>query len=99
MDVWLYDSARREVEEIGDYSAADSRVRADGFLHELLERSAGLASYPQRYPVVTEYRGELVRRAPYRSYLIFYSVRDDEIRVHHIVHSARDYVRLLFPDD
>jgi len=99
MDVRLSISARQELEAIGDYIAADSRMRADAFVRELVERCAGLSNYPDRYPVITDYRGERVRRAPYGSYLIFYSVREDEIRVHHIVHSARDYVRLLFPDD
>lgn len=99
MQVRLAISARQELEAIGDYIAADSRARADGFVRELLERCAGLSKYPERYPIVTEYRGEGVRRAPYRSYLIFYSIRDDGIRIHYIVHSARDYVRLLFPED
>ncbi len=92
-------AALLELEAIGDYIATDSRMRADGFVRELLDRCAGLAQHSERYPILMEYRGEGMRRAPYRSYLIFYSIRDDEIRIHHIVHSARDYVRLLFPDD
>ena len=99
MHVRLAVSARHELEAIGDYIAENNYARADSFVRELLERCTGLAQYPDRYPVVTEYRGEQVRRTPHGNYLIFYSVRGDEIRIHHIVHSARDYVRLLFPDD
>ena len=92
-------AARAELEAIGDYIAQDSKVRASGYVRELLDRCAGLSQHSERYPIAIEYRGEGVRRAPYRSYLIFYSIRDNEIRIHHVVHSARDYVRLLFPDD
>jgi toxin ParE1/3/4 len=92
-------AARAELEAIGDYIAADSQPRAASFVAELLDRCGALSNHPERSPVATEFRGQAVRRATYRNYLIFYSIAADHIRVHHIVHSARDYMRLLFPED
>lgn len=92
-------AAREELEAIGNFIAEDNPLRADSFVTELLERCASLALHASRYPVATQWRGRELRRCPFGRYLIFYSVVDDVLEINHIVHSARDYMRLLFPDD
>jgi plasmid stabilization system protein ParE len=87
-----------ELRAIADRIAEDNKVRAASFTAELLERCFTLGDHSERYPVVMELSGQAVRRASYRNYLIFYVIRPDEVRILHIVHSARDYVRTLFPD-
>jgi hypothetical protein len=37
-------------------------------------------------------------RCPHGRYLIFYSIVDGALEINHIVHGARDYIRLLFPE-
>ena len=51
--------------------------------------------------VITEaaYRDIGLRRRIYGSYLIFYRIRDDTVEVLHVLHGARDYDKILFPDD
>jgi plasmid stabilization system protein ParE len=98
MGVRLSGIAESDLEEIGNFIAEDNPLRADGFVLELLDRCYGLANYSSRYPVVGSLRGYEVRRCPYRSYLIFYVVLPDGLEIARILHSARDYMRLVFPE-
>lgn len=99
MHVRLTDPAEADLEAIGDFIAEDNPLRAESYVAELVERCFGLSENSQRYPVVTVWRGREIRRCPFGSYLIFYSIVGAELEINHIVHSARDYVRLLFPGD
>ncbi len=99
MQVRITRSARDDLEAIGGFIAEDNPLRADSFVTELLERCGSLAIRPERYPVATHWRGRELRRCPFGKYLILYSIRDEELEINHIVHSARDYMRLLFPED
>jgi plasmid stabilization system protein ParE len=40
-----------------------------------------------------------MRRRVYGAYLIIYEVERSEVRVARIIHGARDYEPLLFPDE
>src|SRR5579862_6711158 len=96
--VRLSDKAEAELEEIGDFIAEDNPSRADSFVAELLERCFALAAHAERYPIVAVVTGVEMRRCVFSKYLIFYSVRGNAVEIAHIFHSARDYMRLLFPD-
>jgi plasmid stabilization system protein ParE len=39
-----------------------------------------------------------VRRVPYGDYLIFYRATADVVEILHVLHGARDYEPILFPD-
>jgi hypothetical protein len=39
-----------------------------------------------------------IRRRPFGNYLIFYRIGPDAIEVVHVLHGARDYEPLLFPE-
>lgn len=55
---------------------------------------------PQRgYPLVPRYERFGVRRRPFGRFLIFYRIGEDRIEVIHILHGARDYESLLFPQE
>jgi toxin ParE1/3/4 len=99
MRVLISNQAEAELEEISNFIAEDNPARADSFTLELLDRCLGLASHSMRYPVAVTVDGLDLRRCPYGNYLIFYSVDDEKIEIAHIIHGARDYLRLLFPDD
>jgi toxin ParE1/3/4 len=49
-------------------------------------------------PLVPRYEHLGIRRRPFGNYLIFYRIGADAIEVVHILHGARDYEPLLFPE-
>ena len=44
-------------------------------------------------------RADAIRRRVYGNYLIFYRTMSDAVEVLHVLHGARDYENLIFPDD
>jgi plasmid stabilization system protein ParE len=98
MQVIITEPAEADLEEIGDYIARDSTLRAESFIEELVEHCLRLGDHPERYAVFTIWRGRELRRCPHGNYLILYSLVRDVLEINHVVHSARDYVRILFPD-
>jgi toxin ParE1/3/4 len=50
------------------------------------------------YPLVPRHGHLGIRRRPFGNYLIFYRVGANAIEVVHVLHGARDYERLLFPE-
>jgi plasmid stabilization system protein ParE len=98
MQLRITATARDELEQIGRFIANDSPSRAQSFGRELLDRCMGLTKNPLRYPAFTVRQGREIRRCPHGRYLIFYSIVDDAVEIDHIVHGARDYIRLLFPE-
>jgi plasmid stabilization system protein ParE len=91
--------AHHDIEAIVEHIAKDSPSRAVSLAIELLDRCESLALHPERYAVAVSIGHRSIRRVPYGNYVILYSVSDDMIEVHHIVHAARDYMRSLFPGD
>ena len=94
MKVVLTPEAWAGLEEIGDFIA-----RALAFVDDLREAALTLADEPLAYPHVPRFERHGVRRRVHRGYLIFYRVRGDRIEILSILHGARDYEALLFPDE
>jgi plasmid stabilization system protein ParE len=99
MRVAITDAAQVDLEDIGNFIAESNPLRAASFVTELLDRCAGLSTYPSRYPIFVTRQDLEIRRCPYRDYLIFYAIVGEVVEVQHIVHSARDYMRVIFPED
>jgi toxin ParE1/3/4 len=81
-----------------NFISEQSVESALNFVRELREnvslwrmRRAAIRWYPRH-----EHLG--IRRRPFGNYLIFYRVAADAIEVVHILHGARDYEPLLFPE-
>jgi len=68
-------------------------------VRELRERCDSLLDAPRGYPLVPRYEHLGIRRRAFGRFLIFYRVDEDAIEVIHILHSARDYESLLFPEE
>jgi toxin ParE1/3/4 len=96
--VVLTRSAETDLEAIGDWIAKDSPRRALTFIRELRTRCIALGEHPQAFPLVPRYEGYGIRRRVYGNYLIFYRIVDTQVTVLHVLHGARDYEPLLFPD-
>ena len=67
-------------------------------MQELREKCFALAHAPRGYPLVPRYEHHGIRRRPFGNYLIFYRVGTKTLEVVHILHGARDYEPLLFPE-
>jgi toxin ParE1/3/4 len=91
-------AAEADLEAIGDWIAQDNPNRALTFIAELREACLTLAELPEGYALVPRYEGAGIRRRVYGNYLIFYRVLDRELQVLHVLHGARDYEAVLFPN-
>lgn len=91
--------AETDLENIASYVAEQSPRSALTLIRGLREKCESLADAPRAYPLVPRYEHAGIRRRPFGSYLIFYRVSDDAIEVIHVLHGARDYESLLFPED
>ncbi len=96
MIVHLTAEAEQDLERIGDYIAEDNPERAIGFTHELRDACLGLATFPERFPVVARYEAHGIRHRGHGNYLIFYRVEADRVVVIHVLHGAMDYAAILF---
>jgi toxin ParE1/3/4 len=57
-----------------------------------------LADAPRGYPLVPSYEQLGIRRCPFGNYLISYRVGTDAIEIVHLLHGARNYEPLVFPE-
>ncbi|WP_426443504.1 type II toxin-antitoxin system RelE/ParE family toxin [Bradyrhizobium genosp. P] len=80
------------------YVAEQSLGNALNLVRRLRERCESLADAPRGYPLVPRYEHLGVRRRPFGNFLIFFHVGVDTVEVIHILHGARDYEALLFPE-
>lgn len=98
MKVEITDAAKADLVEIGEFIRPHSPKRAITFVDELLDRCVTLADMPEAFPLVPRYEHHGIRRCVHRDYLIFYRINKNLVEVIHILHGARNYEALLFPD-
>ena len=97
MIVALSAEAERNLEEIGDYIAADDPARALRFIEQLRGKCLGLAEFPDRFPLVPRYEGLGIRHRVHGNCLIFYRVETERVVILHILSGAMDYAVILPP--
>lgn len=90
--------AESDLEQIATYIAARNDEAALHFIQEVREKCESLSDAPRGYKLVPRYEHLGIRRRPFGNYLIFDRVGPDIIEVVHILHGARDYEPLLFPE-
>lgn len=99
MKVVVTHAAKADLADIGEFIRPHNPARAISFVDELLDRCAALADMPCAVPPVPRYERHGIRRCVHGNYLIFYRVIEDLIEVIHILHGARNYEVLLFPEE
>lgn len=99
MIVVITSEAEADLEQIAAYIAEQSQRSALKLVRELRQRCESLANAPRAYPLVPRYEHAGIRGRPFGQYLIFYRVGEDAIEVVHILHGARDYEAVLFPEE
>jgi toxin ParE1/3/4 len=97
--VTLTREAEADLEQIATYVAEQSPGSALKLVRELRQRCESLLDAPRGYPLVPRYEHLGIRRRPFGRFLIFYRVGKDTIEIIHILHGARDYESLLFPEE
>ncbi len=88
-------AARRDLYEVGDYIARDSRRQALRFIAALEGFCATLLAQPERYPLLMHRADREIRRAPYADYLVFYRVSESTVEVLRVIHAARDVGKIV----
>ena len=98
MQLFLTPLAERDLTEICSHIAQYNRQRSITFGLELEAACYGLATMPSAYAFVPGHQKTGIRRRPHGDYLIFYRVKDSVVEVVRVLHGARDYERVLFPE-
>ncbi|MGX1101518.1 type II toxin-antitoxin system RelE/ParE family toxin [Amorphus sp. MBR-141] len=98
MKVVITQAAWDNMLHIGAWIKSDNPARADTFVAELHAQCEALGHAPKGYPLVPGWEHLGIRRRPFGDYLIFYRIAHERIEVLHVVHGARAYERILFPD-
>lgn len=90
MEVILSARARQDIQDIGDFIAADSPRRAITFVLELQRSCLELAGYPLRFSTIDWFGAGEHRRRVYGNYLIIYRVDADVLRVVRVISASVD---------
>lgn len=99
MQVRLSDLADRDLEEITDYIAQDNPDRAVTFAMEMQDACLGLAHHALRFPLLAGTKDLGLGQRVFGRYRILYQVDANTVVIVRILHAARDYDRILFPED
>lgn len=99
MRVVLTDAAYADLLQIGATIKQDNPTRAATFVAELYDRCQLLGAMPRAFPLLPDWHASGIRRRPHGDYLIFYRIGDDVVEVLHVLHGARDYEAILFPEE
>lgn len=88
--------ADSDLVEVASFIARDNVPRAISFIDELEASCARLLDHPHSGVARFELRAGL-RSKPHGSYVIFYSVLEEVIRIERILHGGRDIGVILSP--
>lgn len=88
--------AEVDLEEIGDFIAQDSPLRALSFVQELRQHALKIGAAPKAFRERPELAAGL-RCAVYGNYLLFYTHDQDTVTIQRIMHGARDIMPEDFP--
>jgi toxin ParE1/3/4 len=89
MKVVFTPRSRRELGEIAEYIERDNPLAAERTVIDIRARCLKLADHPNRGAEIAIRNGVVIRRLVEGHYLIVYSVKANEVRIHRITHGAR----------
>lgn len=98
MKVVVTNAALDDLLQIGRVITIDNPRRAETFVSEIYDRCQRLGAMPRAFPLLPNWEEQGIRRRPFGDYLIFYRVNRDQVDILHILHGARDFEAILFPD-
>ncbi|MBU1209138.1 MAG: type II toxin-antitoxin system RelE/ParE family toxin [Proteobacteria bacterium] len=89
-EVTWTESAWRDLEEVADYIAKDSRHYAAAFVREARDAARSLAYLAERGRTVPEFNDPGIRELFVRSYRLIYQVAEQVVYIIGFIHGARD---------
>ena len=98
MKVAVTNAALADLLQIGRAIATDNPQRAETFVSEIYDRCRRLGAMPRAFPLLPNWEERGIRRRPFGDYLIFYRINKDQVDILHVLHGARDFEAILFPD-
>ena len=98
MKLAFTDEAFADLRQIGDWIASDNPRRAESFVEELIEACDASVELLRAWRLVERYERHGVRRRTLGDYLIFFRADDTQVTILRVLHGARDYEAILFPD-
>jgi toxin ParE1/3/4 len=98
MKLVIVDQARDDLARIGDWIAGRNPRRAITFIDEIEAHCERISRAPLAHPLLPGHEDSGLRRAVHGNYLIFYRVDPGQVVVIHVLHGARDYEPILFPE-
>lgn len=90
MNVHWTNTAVDHLLSIYEYVAQDSEVYADRLMDQLTRRSQQIGTFPRSGRQVPEYNAPDLREVIERSYRIIYRIKEEQIDVLAVVHSAQE---------
>jgi toxin ParE1/3/4 len=81
--------AKADLEEIGDYIAADNPARALTFIEEVLDVCRRIAANPKHFPARPDI-AETARMGVHRRYLVLFEETPHGVLIRRIIHGARN---------
>ena len=98
MKVILSAKARQDLQDIGDFVAADNPRRAQTFVLELRQSCLGLAERPLRFPKIDWLGSGEHRRRVHGNYLIIYRVDGEMVQIVRLISASVDITALSSGD-
>jgi toxin ParE1/3/4 len=98
MKLVIVDAARDDLARIADWIAGRNPRRAVTFIEEIDAHCERISLAPLVHPLLPGREDSGLRRAVHGNYLIFYRADPREVVVIHVLHGARDYEPILFPE-
>ena len=98
MKLVITDEARNDLARIAEWIARASSRRAITFIDEIEAHCLRISKTPLAYPLLPGREEGGVRRVVHGNYLIFYRVDPGQVVIIHVLHGARDYEPILFPE-
>jgi plasmid stabilization system protein ParE len=83
-------AAWRDLEQVADYIARDSRHYAASFVRKVRNTARSLDQFAERGRVVPEFGRADVRELIVRPYRLIYRIHDDRVGIVAFIHGARD---------
>ncbi len=91
--------ARKDLHEIVEYIARDSRFYAERMRVRLVRAPRLLSRFPLSGRIVPEFNDEMIREVIYGNYRIIYVRGKQKCFIVAVIHLSRDLIRLLKPGE
>lgn len=98
MNVVISGVALDDIFHIGLSIKQDNPARAASFVDELYRSCREVGFMPHAFPLPHGHAVSGIRRRVHGNYLIFYRIGPEAVEILRVLHGAREYDQILFPE-